>query len=87
MSGQPPGATPLTLVSRAYCHLCQEMELALRPLAEEMGVEVEVVDVDADPELLSLYDERVPVLLHAGEELCHYFLESAKVRDYLGKIR
>lgn len=77
----------LSLVSRTYCHLCDEMELTLRPLAEEFGVEVEVLDVDSDPELLALYDERVPVLLHEDNELCHYFLDVAKVRDYLGKIR
>ncbi|MBL8416108.1 MAG: glutaredoxin family protein [Propionivibrio sp.] len=77
----------LTLISRAYCHLCQDMELALRPLSAEFGVNVEVLDVDADPELEAQYDELVPVLLHEGNELCHYFLDVIKVRDYLSKIR
>jgi thioredoxin reductase (NADPH) len=63
------------------------MESALLPLAAEFGVKVDILDVDADPELEALYNERVPVLLHAGTELCHYFLEVAKVRDYLSKIR
>ena len=63
------------------------MELALRPLADEFGAEIDILDVDADPELEALYNERVPVLLHGDEELCHYFLEITKVRDYLGKIR
>lgn len=63
------------------------MELALRSLADELGINIEVLDVDADPELEALYDELVPVLLHDGDELCHYFLEVAKVRDYLSKIR
>ena len=49
-------ATKLTLVSRRYCHLCQEMEQALA------------------------------VLGHDGRELCHYFLDVSKVRDYLSKI-
>lgn len=79
--------TTLTLVSRSYCHLCHDMEVALAPLAEEFAVKVEVVDVDADPALEALYDELVPVLLHEGRELCHYFLDEAKVRDYLGEIR
>lgn len=79
--------TRLTLISRAYCHLCQDMELALRPLLAEFGVDVEILDVDADPELETLYDELVPVLLHGGSELCHYFLDVIKVRDYLSKIR
>ena len=79
--------TTLTLISRAYCHLCHDMELALLPLMTEFGVKVNVLDVDADPELEALYNERVPVLMHEDTELCHYFLEVTKVRDYLGKIR
>lgn len=81
------GAKKLTLISRGYCHLCHDMEVALAPLASEFDVEVEVLDVDADPALEALYNELVPVLLHAGSELCHYFLDTAKVRDYLSKIR
>jgi len=77
----------LTLVSRQYCHLCHGVELSLAPLAAEFGASVIIVDVDADPELEALYGERVPVLLHERNELCHYFLEIAKVRDYLSKIR
>ncbi len=63
------------------------MERALARLSAELGIEVEVVDVDADAALESRYDELVPVLLHNGRELCHYFLDVAKVRDYLSEIR
>jgi thioredoxin reductase (NADPH) len=63
------------------------MEKALQPLLAEFGVDLEVLDVDADPALEALYDEVVPVLLHAGTVLCHYFLEVSKVRDYLSEIR
>jgi thioredoxin reductase (NADPH) len=79
--------TRLTLVSRGYCHLCQDMELALRPIVEEFGLGLKILDVDEDPVLEARYGEWVPVLLHEGVELCHYFLEAAKVRDYLSKIR
>lgn len=75
-----PEVTKLTLISRSYCHLCHDMEVALAPLAAEFGIEVEILDVDADPQLEALYDELVPVLLHEGEELCHYFLDAARVR-------
>lgn len=78
--------TALTLLSRQYCHLCHEMEAALVPLAVEFGFSVDVLDVDADAELEARFNERVPVLLHEGNELCHHFLDVAKVRDYLGKI-
>ena len=79
--------TKLTLMSRTYCHLCHEMEQALLPLTVEYGVELDVLDVDFSPELETRYNEWVPVLLHDGTELCHHFLDVAKVRDYLSKIR
>lgn len=80
-------AAKLRLMSRGYCHLCHDMEAALAPLAAEFGAEVEIIDVDADPQLEALYNELVPVLLHEDRELCHYFFDEAKVRDYLSKIR
>ncbi|MDP2883277.1 MAG: glutaredoxin family protein [Azonexus sp.] len=80
-------AIELTLMSRGYCHLCHDMEVALKPLAEEFGASVTVLDVDADPALEARYDELVPVLLHGDTELCHYFLDEAKTREYLAGIR
>ncbi len=77
----------LTLMSRGYCHLCHDMEVALRPLASEFGATITVLDVDADPALEAKYDELVPVLLHGDTELCHYFLDEAKTREYLAEIR
>ena len=73
-------------MSRGYCHLCHDMEAALKPLAEEFGASVTVLDVDADPMLEAKYDELVPVLLHGETELCHYFLDEAKTREYLAEI-
>jgi thioredoxin reductase (NADPH) len=77
----------LTLLSRSYCHLCHDMEMALQPLLEEFGAQVKVLDVDADPALEAKYDELVPVLLHGETELCHYFLDEPKTREYLAEIR
>ena len=77
----------LTLLSRSYCHLCHDMAMALQPLAEEFGVRVSILDVDADAELEAKYDELVPVLLHGETELCHYFLDEPKTREYLAGIR
>jgi hypothetical protein len=80
-------AVLLTLYSRRYCHLCDDMRAALDALRREFAFELAIRDVDADPLLLARYDERVPVLA-AGEgitaaELCHYFLDAERVRAYL----
>ena len=66
------------------------MLAALEALRGEPGVvffDIDVVDVDADPALEAKYDELVPVLVDGeGRELCHYFLDTAKVREYLGAL-
>lgn len=81
-------AIPLTLYSRSYCHLCQQMRDALQAFREEYQFTLEIVDVDADPALLARYDELVPVLVGhkpgtSPLQLCHYFLDEQKVRDFL----
>jgi thioredoxin reductase (NADPH) len=77
----------LTLISRAYCHLCHDMEIALASIVNEFGIAIEVLDVDADPALEARYSELVPVLLHEERELCHYFLDRAGIRDYLTQLK
>ena len=62
------------------------MELELLALAGELGFELEVLDVDADPGLEVLYNEMVPVLLHEGTELCHYFLDSTTAIAYANVV-
>ncbi len=78
----PPGAR-LTLLTRAYCHLCDTMRDALLPLAMSHGATVQELDVDADPALETAFGELVPVLLQGdvddGLVLCHYHLDRARV--------
>ncbi len=82
------GATlRLTLYGRGYCHLCDEMLAALDSLRGEFCFAVDVVVVDSDAALEQRFGMLVPVLMHAGTELCHYHLDAGKVRAYLGKIR
>lgn len=77
-------ALRLTLIVRAYCHLCDELREGLLRLAVGRDVVLEELDVDASPELEARFGERVPVLLDgpvdSGRELCHYFLDAERVR-------
>ena len=76
----------LTLLIRAYCHLCDEMRDALAPLARSAGARVTEIDVDADAALEARFGDLVPVLLLGGidgRELCHYRLAKAHVVDAL----
>ena len=92
MSGRAPGgkragAARLTLLTRAYCHLCDDMRRALQPVAARFGATVEEIDVDADPMLEVAYGVKVPVLLLGdfadGHELCHYHFDKKRVEAAL----
>ena len=77
-----------TLVSRSWCHLCDDMLAALRAFPVGQAHEIDVVDVDADPALLDRYDELVPVLLARLDdglesEICHYHLDGSALKTFL----
>lgn len=76
------------LYSRTYCHLCEDMLAALQALRNDRAFTVQVVDVDTDELLVKQFDELVPVLYGskngaAALQLCHYFLDEAKVQLFL----
>jgi len=79
----------LTLLSRAYCHLCNEMRDAVHPVAEAAGAAVIEVDVDAYPDLEAAYGERVPVLMLGapadGIVLCQFRFDAAAVESAVGR--
>jgi thiol-disulfide isomerase/thioredoxin len=77
----------LTLLSREYCHLCEEMLAALRQFQGRYDFEVVVVDVDRDPALEQKWGDKVPVLLDGERELCHYFLDAEVVDARLARMR
>ena len=63
------------------------MLAALQKLRGEHAFDVDLVDIDADPGLAQKYNELVPVLLGGEAEICHYFLDEPKLREYLGRFR
>lgn len=76
-------AARLRVLSRAWCHLCDDLIEALKPLAEELAFDFEVVDVDLDPALEERWGEWVPVVLDGEAALCHYHLDADAIRAHL----
>lgn len=72
------------LLSRAGCHLCVIAEETLTRVVGEAGLSVELVDVDADPELQAEYGDRVPVVLLDGREHSHFTVDVVRLRRDLG---
>ena len=90
-SAPPAAARRWTLLTRSYCHLCDELREALLPLIRGTDVRLCEVDVDAHPPLDAIYGERVPVLfagaIEADREICALRLDRARVMAALADER
>ena len=75
------------LYSRPDCGLCEEMLLALAALPEAAAYPVDVVDVDEDPAVRLRYGHKIPVLLFAGELVCHGHLDASEVHKAIAYHR
>jgi hypothetical protein len=73
----------LTLLVRAYCHLCDDMRDALAPLAARFGWAIDEIDIDADGVLEKQWSASVPVLLVGKSELCRHRTDAAVVTAFL----
>jgi hypothetical protein len=85
-------APRFVLYSRPGCGLCEDMLMELAALQESptfaggsFGVDVQ--DVDADPATRVRYGHKIPVLLFAGELVCHGRLDPDEVHKTLAYHR
>jgi predicted thioredoxin/glutaredoxin len=70
----------LTVVHRHDCELCDGMLADLAVLGRELALPpVDVLDVDADPELTRRYGLSVPVLLLDGTVVCRFRLDRTEL--------
>ncbi len=77
----------LTLITRRGCHLCDDMEQVVRQVIADIPAELEIRDVDEDPELCRLYHESVPVLLINGRKAFKYRVSTTALRQRLAAER
>ena len=75
----------ITLYRRRDCHLCHEMRAVVNEVARSLPLEVEELDIDADPALTAAYDAEVPVLAVNGRKAFKYTVDAAALRARLAR--
>ncbi|HJW58378.1 MAG TPA: glutaredoxin family protein, partial [Actinomycetota bacterium] len=83
---RPMSMSRVVLYTRVGCHLCEEAERVLREERAAAPFDLELVDVDHDPELARRYGVRVPVVAVDGEELFEYEVPVDLLRARLGRV-
>jgi glutaredoxin len=78
----------LTVLSRAYCHLCDDLLRALEAFGRTQqgglpAFEINVVDIDRHADLEARYGDKVPVVLDGDVEIFHYFMNQDALTEHL----
>ena len=74
----------LTLYSRQDCCLCDEMKAVIRSVSEQIPIELQEIDIDADAALRAQYNDEVPVLFIDGRKA---FKHRATVVELIRKLK
>jgi glutaredoxin len=74
----------VVLYGAGGCHLCERARAQLAALREELGFELDEVDVGGDPELEARYREWLPVVEIDGERAFVYHVDEDALRRRLG---
>ncbi|GMV50060.1 MAG: hypothetical protein NBKEAIPA_00711 [Nitrospirae bacterium] len=79
--------TRVTILSRRECHLCRVAHRIARQLQEDLSFDLKEVNVDDDPQLVSRYGNRVPVLLIDDREALAGRLTGGELRAAIKRAR
>lgn len=77
----------VTIYSRLGCHLCEDAERTLKFLQAELSFDIEVIDIDKEPELVRLYSDQVPVIHIDGNHHDFFRVDPERFRSSLEKRR
>lgn len=75
----------IVIYTRRECGLCDEAKHAIAPIAKRLGLNIELIDVDSDPELMKLYGLEVPVVFVNGRKAFKYRVDTAKLESLLAR--
>ncbi|OYR48216.1 glutaredoxin family protein [Halorubrum sp. Ea8] len=73
---------PVTVYTREDCALCDAARETIEETAAglDVAIDLEMVDVDEDPELVDEYGERVPYVLVDGHPAFKYEVDERELR-------
>ena len=59
----------MKFLTRKNCHLCDDAREVLAEITDDIGLQVDEVDIDTDSELIKLWGLRVPVVLASHDRV------------------
>jgi len=69
------------IFSRQNCHLCHEAEKIVREVLLEISFDLEVINIEGNAELESLYGEEVPVTMINGAKHDYFKVDKKRFSE------
>jgi glutaredoxin len=71
----------VVIFSRQNCHLCHEAEKIVREVLLEISFDLEVINIEGNAELESLYGEEVPVTMINGAKHDYFRVDKKRFSE------
>jgi glutaredoxin len=75
----------VVVLTRQGCHLCDQAIEVVAAVCAETGEAYATRDVDADPELVSRYNDQLPVIFVDGAQHDFWRVDPDRLRAALGR--
>jgi glutaredoxin len=75
----------ISFITKSGCHLCEEAEVVLRQICNELGLEYSKIFIEENPDLALKFQEEIPVVLIDGIQHSAWRLDPVKLRAALAK--
>ena len=79
--------TKIKILSKQDCHLCDQAKEVIFRNTRSLPVEVEVIDIENDPELVKLYGSDIPVIFLNDRKIFKHRVDENKLQKLLKRAK
>lgn len=73
----------IKILSKPHCHLCDEAKETIERVTNQLPIEVEVIDIEKDPELFKQYQYDIPVIFLNDRKIFKHRVDGQKLQKIL----
>lgn len=74
----------IRILSKPDCHLCDDAKQIIERVTERLPIEIEVIDIERDPELFNQYRYDIPVIFLEERKIFKHRVDEQKLKKILG---
>jgi glutaredoxin len=74
----------IKILSKPDCHLCDEAKETIQRVTKRLPIDIEVIDIEKDPELFNQYRYDIPVIFLDERKIFKHRVDEPKLKKILG---